>query len=142
MTDETKTMMSEELAEAEVHRWAEANDIDLLTRTADGQLVLDASVPKLVKAVQRGNLVVNDNGEFEYTVSGKSPQGFAGERITLKAPTGAAYMAMDSYKEQQGVHKTMAIASAITGKDVSWFGRLHNVDYKVVVTVVGFFIAG
>lgn len=142
MADEVKIEMSEEQAMAEIEKWAEENDIDLTVTAPNGEKMIDATVPKLIKAIQNGSLVLNDECEFEYTISKKSPPGFAGERITLKTPTGAAYMAMDTYKEQQNVHKTMAIMSAITGKDVSWFARLSNNDYKVINYIVSFFTAG
>lgn len=142
MADEKEVTMSEELAMQEIERWADENDIDLYVKTPNGEPLLDATVPKLLKAIMSGALVLNDNCEFEYTISEKSPPGFAGEKITLKTPTGAAYMAMDNYKEQQSVHKTMAIMSAITGKDVSWFGRLSNNDYKIVNYITSFFTAG
>ena len=67
---------------------------------------------------------------------------FKTEKIVLKNPTGAAYMAMDKFKEQEGVHKTMAVASAITGQDIRWFSNIANNDYKVISIIVGFFIAG
>lgn len=139
---ETKVTMSEELAIKEIERWAEENDIDLYVTAQDGSRILDAGVSKLVKAIQSGLLVVTDDGVFEYTISDMSPEGFAGTKIVLKSPTGTAYMAMDSFKEHQGVHKNLALASAITGKDVSWFGRISNKDYKVVTIIVAFFIAG
>lgn len=142
MEGEITTAISEDLAMKEIERWAEENDIDLYVKTPSGESLLDASVPKLVKAIKNGSLVLNENCEFEYTISNKSPAGFAGEKIILKTPTGAAYMAMDSYKDNQGVHKTMAIMSAITGKDVSWFAKLSNNDYKIVNFIVSFFTAG
>lgn len=144
MSEEAKTTMSEELALEEVKRWAELNDIDISGAGvgADGKQEFDAIVPRLVRAVQQGRLAVNDDGDFEYTVSARSPEGFAGETITLTAPNGAAYMALDKFKDEQGVHRTLALASAMTGKDIAWFGRLHNSDYKIVVYIVSFFIAG
>lgn len=142
MSEEAKTTMSEELALEEVKRWAEANDIGISGANAEEKQEFDAIVPRLVRAVQQGRLAVNDDGDFEYTVSARSPEGFAGETITLAAPNGAAYMALDKFKGEQGVHRTLALASAMTGKDVAWFGRLHNSDYKIVVYIVSFFIAG
>ena len=139
---ESKIEMSEELAMEEVRRWAEMNDIELMVRNANGDLVMDAAVPKLAAQERCGRLALNDEGEFVYTVSEKSPAGFAGEKITFKTPTGSAYMAMDKYKDTQSVHKLMAFASAMTGKDVSWFSKLANQDYKVVQSIAGFFIAG
>lgn len=142
MADEVKIEMSEEQAMAELEKWAEENDIDLYVTTSNGERLLDSTVSKLTKAIKKGSLVLNDDGDFEYTISDKSPAGFAGKKITLKTPTGAAYMAMDSFKDQQTVHKTLAIASAITGMDVSWFAKIHNTDYKLINTVVSFFLAG
>lgn len=140
--NKAKTTMSEELAIAEVQRWADENDIDLTVTNDDGKQVFDAAVSKLAAQVRVGRLVLNDAGEFVYTISGKSPAGYAGEQITFHAPTGAAYMGMDNYKDTQAMHKLLAVASAMTGKDVSWFAKLANGDYKVVQHVVSFFIAG
>lgn len=142
MSEQQKVAMSEELALGEVKKWAEANDIEITAEGDDGAQKLDAAVPKLVRAVQQGRLVVNESGDFEYTVSASSPAGFAGEVLKFTAPTGAAYLGMDKYKGDQGFHKLMAVASAMTGKDVAWFSKLHNRDYKIVVYVAGFFIGG
>lgn len=142
MSEEAKTTMSEELALEEVKRWAEANDIEITAEGEDGAQKLDAAVPKLVRAIRQGRLVVNDDDNFVYTVSESSPAGFAGEVLTFAAPTGAAYMGMDKFKGEQGFHRLMAVASAMTGKDVAWFSKLHNRDYKIVVYIAGFFIAG
>lgn len=142
MENENKTEISEELAMKDLERWAKENDIDLYVTTKDGDKLLDATAPKLIKAIQRGSLVLNDECEFEYTISQKSPQGFAGEKIVLSTPTSAGYMAMDAFKEQQSVHKTLALLSAMTGKDVSWFAKLSNIDYKILNFITSFFIAG
>ena len=135
-------VMSEELAMKEIERWAEDKDIDIYVVDRDGKRILDASVPRLLKEIQRGSLYLNDDCDFVYVISSKSPEGYAGEKLTLINPTGAAYMAMDKFKEQEGIHKTLAVASAITGQDIRWFANLANNDYKVVSIIVGFFIAG
>lgn len=139
---EKENVMTEDLAMKEIERWAEDKDIDIYMTDGNGKRVLDASIPRLLKELQRGNLYLNENCDFEYIISNKSPEGYAGEKITLKNPTGAAYMAMDKFKEQEGVHKTMAVASAITGQDIRWFANIANNDYKVISIIVGFFIAG
>ncbi len=139
---EKEKVMSEDLAMKEIERWAEDKDIDIYVMDNSGKRVLDSSIPRLLKEIQRGNLFLNDDCDFVYVVSDKSPEGYAGEKITIKNPTGAAYMAMDKFKEQEGVHKTLAVASAITGQDIRWFANIANNDYKVVSIIVGFFIAG
>ena len=139
---EKEKVMSEDLAMKEIERWAEDKDIDIYVMDNSGKRVLDSSIPRLLKEIQRGNLFLNDDCDFVYVISDKSPEGYAGEKITIKNPTGAAYMAMDKFKEQEGVHKTLAVASAITGQDIRWFANIANNDYKVVSIIVGFFIAG
>ena len=140
MKDEN--VMSEDLAMKEIERWAEDKDIDIYVVDGNGKRILDSSVPRLLKEIQRGSLYLNDDCDFVYVISSKSPEGYAGEKLTLKNPTGAAYMAMDKFKEQEGIHKTLAVASAITGQDIRWFANIANNDYKVVSIIVGFFIAG
>lgn len=142
MADEKATVTSEELALKEIERWADENDINLYVTTKDGDKLLDATAPKLIRAIRRGSLVLNDDCEFEYTVSDKSPEGYAGTKLVLKRPTTAAYMALDSFKEHQSVHKVFGLLSAMTGKDVSWFAKLDNIDYKILNIVTSFFIAG
>lgn len=140
--EEKENVMTEDLAMKEIERWADDKDIDIYVTDGNGKKILDTSIPRLLKEIQRGNLYLNDDCDFVYIISKKSPAGYAGEKITLKNPTGAAYMAMDKFKEQEGVHKTIAVASAITGQDVRWFSNIANNDYKVVSIIVGFFIAG
>lgn len=142
MADEVKIEMSEEQAMAEIKKWAEENDFDLYEKGPDGTPVLDASVPKLVKAMRAGRLVLNDENNLEYTVSQKSPAGYAGTKITFKTPSGAGFMAMDSFKNQEAIHRQIAVASASTGMDIRWFGKLHAIDYKIAFIIAGFFLAG
>lgn len=137
-----ENVMTEDLAMKELERWADDKDIDIYVTDGNGNKVLDASIPRLLKEIQRGTLYLNDNCDFEYVISSKSPEGYAGEKIVLKNPNGAAYMAMDKFKEQEGVHKTMAVASAITGQDIRWFSNIANNDYKLISNIVSFFIAG
>ena len=139
---EKENVMTEDLAMKEIERWADDKDIDIYMTDGNGKRVLDASIPRLLKEIQRGTLYLNDNCDFEYVISSKSPEGYAGEKIVLKNPNGAAYMAMDKFKEQEGVHKTMAVASAITGQDIRWFSNIANNDYKLISNIVSFFIAG
>lgn len=142
MSEKSNITMTEEVAVAEVRRWAELNEIDLTVKNADGEQVMYGEVSSLAAQVRNGRLVVNNEGEFVYTVSGKSPTGYAGDQVTFHAPTGAAYMGMDTYKDTQTIHKMLAIASAMTGKDIAWFAKLSNSDFKVVQHIVSFFIAG
>ena len=140
--NEEKIEMSEELAREDLEQWAAANDIDLFVTGPNGEKLLDAGASKLIKAIQKGRLVLTSDNDFEYTISDKSPAGYAGKKLCVEAPSGAAYMAMDKFKEQEGFHKTAALLSAITGQDVAFFAKIHNTDFKILNTVASFFIAG
>ena len=74
---EKKEVMSEELALQEIERWADENDIDIYVKGQNGETMLDASIPKLIRKIQSGALVVNDENDFVYTVSDKSPSVFS-----------------------------------------------------------------
>ena len=80
MADEKKTTgetMSAELAEQEIARWAEDNDIDIVGAgfSDTDKLALTMTKERLVKSMQRGFLSINDKGNFVYTVSQKSLYG-------------------------------------------------------------------
>ena len=139
---EKKEVMNEELALQEIERWADENDIDIYVKGQNGETMLDASIPKLIRKIQSGALVVNDENDFVYTVSDKSPSGYAGTKLVFATPDGGAFMAMDKFKEHEGIHKTLAVASAITGQDIRWFANVAHNDYKVISIITSFFIAG
>lgn len=146
MADEKKTTgetMSAELAEQEIARWAEDNDIDIVGAgfSDTDKLSLTMTKERLVKSMQRGFLSINDKGNFVYTVSQKSPAGFAGTSVEIVPPNGRAYMGIDNYKTQQMNHKIVAICSAMTGKDIGWFSNLYNTDYKVFTGIAQLFMS-
>lgn len=139
---EEKIEMSEELAREDLEKWADANEIDLFVSGPNGEKILDAGTPRLIKAIQKGRLVLTGDNDFEYTISEKSPAGYAGKKLLLKSPGGMAWMAMDKYKDQEGFHKTAAFLSAITGQDVAFFSKINNIDVKVLNVIASFFMAG
>ena len=94
----------------------------------------------VTRAIRRGSLVLEDDGEFAYTVSARSPGSCAGERLRLVEPNLRAYMAMDGYKDTDQIHKAMAMAAAITGKPTRWFSSLSGSDWKVVSAVLSFLL--
>ena len=138
---ESKVEMSEELAMEEVRRWAEMNDIDLEGGSDEVKAAFESGTKRIVRAIRRGLLELSESGDFVYTVSARSPAGFAGEKIVLAAPTGKAFMAIDSFKQSEIFHRILAFASAMTGKDVGWFGRLSHTDFAIISDIVGFFMA-
>lgn len=134
--------MSRELADKEILSWAEANDIDLTAEGMDSNTALLYSMiqDRMAKCFMAGSMLVNDNGNIVYTISDKSSDD-KGVQVEIKAPTGAAYMGLDNFKADQLYHKYTALASAMTGQDISWFSRLANFDHKVLIGFAQLFMS-
>lgn len=134
------TNMSEEAAEKEFERWAESQDFEFDNLDEKNATAVAGFRKTLVKSFMKGTLVFNDDGNLEYTVSERSPSGYAGDKVTITSMTGKVWMAMDGYKDTEQMHKIVAAASAITGKDHSWFSQLSGKDFNLFASVVGLFL--
>lgn len=127
-----------ETAEAEFNSWAEDWEIDTDVEDMDDEDKTDFNSQKLklIKAMRFGRLEYDrDNETFKYT--GKFKEG----EVKIKMPNGAAMMAMDKYKDREGVHKTYAILAAMTGKSANYFSSLAGIDLKPYLAVVTLFLA-
>ena len=133
--------MNEEAAEKEFERWAEFQGLEFDGLDEKTAATVETGFKKtLVKSLMKGSLIFNDDGNLEYTVSDRSPAGYAGEKVTITGMTGKVWMAMDGYKDTEQMHKIVAAASALTGKDHSWFARLSGKDFNLFASVVGLFL--
>lgn len=132
--------MSEDAAEKEFERWAEFHGIKTAASDVRIQGQVQKAKERMIKAFISGELVLDDSGVLEYTISGRSPQGFAGEKVRISGMTGKAWMAMDKYGENEQIHQLIATASAVTGKDVGWFGNLANPDFLLFTNVIALFM--
>lgn len=143
MVEKNEVVISEEIAEEEFKKWADDNEIDIDTQkmSSEEKDSFDLMKGRIIKAISKGLLVIDDNGNFAYTISGKSQPGYAGSKLTISQPTGQAFIATDNFKQGQNVHKSMAILSALTGKDVKFFTNLHVKDYKVLDAIATFMLA-
>jgi hypothetical protein len=139
MNDEKITR---ELAEQEFMSYCEANDIDCDESAMNEE---DATAFKpikesFIKACRAGRVVV-DGKNIEYTISSFSPEGYAGNKLTIGRPNGNAMLAMDGYKDTQSMHKLQAYASAITGKETKYFSNLDNCDWMFVRNIATLFLS-
>ena len=78
-----KNVMSEEMALDELKNWAEENELDIFSTDDKGRVIIDSAMLKLAKKMQEGSLSINENKEIEYTVSERSPAGYAGEKTYI-----------------------------------------------------------
>ncbi len=127
-----------EMAEGEFEQWAEDWEIDTDTADMNDEEKTDfqGQKIKIIRAMRYGRMCYDKESQaLKY--SGKIEI----EEVTIKRPKGAALMAMDKYKDREGVHKTYAVMAAMTGKDANYFSRLDGIDLKPHLAVVTLFLA-
>ena len=128
--------MSLEQAEKEFEKWAEIHGLSFDEKIKDK---VEKPKKRVMDAFMNGSLILKDTGKLNYTVSKFSPQGYAGDDVEISGMTGKAWMAMDSYKDDQQIHQLIAVASAVTGKDVGWFANLANTDFLFFTNLIALF---
>ena len=123
--------------EQEFENWCDANELETDVSKMKEELVgaFEDRMKRFTKALKQQRLVVKGE-ELEYTVSKVSPDGFAGDKLTIKAPRGNAFIGTSD----DSAKKTMALMSAMTGKDIGYFGKLDIRDYLFLAGVVGAFL--
>lgn len=127
-----------EVCEAEFQKFVEAMDLDVDPKGMDEEDKESFVSCKriMMRAMEDGSLVVNENGECVYT-----PKKGKTDPITFYEPTGASYMAMDSKKKGHDVSKTYATMADITHQDIIRFSKMANRDIKVCSAIVQLFLA-
>lgn len=124
-------VIDKKTAEADFDRFVEAMDLDLDTTDMDAEdlTAFNKQKNKILQAIQRGHLVVNDKGEAEYTPC--RPGSKHQEKITFHERTGASLMAMDGKKKNHEVAKTFAVMANMCRVHPSVFAGLVGTDDKV-----------
>lgn len=123
--------VAREVAEAEFQRFADEMDLDLDTATMDAEdlAAFNKQKNRLVRAIERGDLVISESGEAIYTPS--NPGSKHRDAITFHERTGASLMAMDGKKKGHDVAKTYAVMADMCKVHPSTFAGLKGTDVKV-----------
>lgn len=127
--DENK--VATEVAEAEFDRFVEAMDLDLDTAGMDAEDLTQHNKLKarIIRAVEKGTLVFNEDGEAVYTPQHRRSK--HNDPITFHERTGASLMAMDGKKKGHDVAKTYAVLADMCKVHPSVFAGLVGSDVKV-----------
>jgi hypothetical protein len=133
--------VAREAAEDDFARWVSSMGlVDKLSDEsldADDKKNLTQAKSVLLRAIERGHLVVNQDGEFEYT-----PQIGEKEPLQFPEPDGAALMAIESVKETEPIKRTFALLAAVTGQNRNRFAKMKNRDLDVCKNIVALFLGG
>lgn len=118
-------------AKVEFDRFAEDMDLDLDESMMDAEdlTAFNKQKNKILQAIQRGHLIINENGEAEYTPYRKGSK--HEKAIIFHERTGASLMAMDGKKKGHEVSKTYAVMADMCRVHQNVFAGLSGPDIKV-----------
>lgn len=130
--------ISVEMAEQEFDRFVEAMDLEFDTGAMDQEDVKGFEHNKgiVIKAIQKGVLIIDDNGQPVYTLQrteGVPP-------IVFREPTGASLMAMDNGRKAEDVKKLYNVMADVTGRAPALFSSMKMADLKVCMAVITLFL--
>jgi len=136
MTEENK--VATPVAEAEFDRFVDCMDLDVDTSDMDAEDLTQFSKLKkrVVRAITKGALVINEDGEAEY-----SPQNSKSKHqdtIVFHERTGASLMAMDGKKKNYDVTKTYAVMADMCKVHPNVFAGLVGIDVKICEALFSF----
>ena len=129
--------VAREVAEAEFDRMCTARrvNIDPEEMTAEEYESLLEVKQRIVRTIERGDLVVSENGDPIYTppIPGAKP-------ITFYRPTGATFMTMDGDDGNQA--RLVRILTEMTRSAKGEISKLEAPDYVVCSKLANLFMAG
>jgi hypothetical protein len=114
------------------HEESEMNDDELKSFTEIKK--------RFIKACMAGRVEV-DGTSLKYTISRFAPEGFRGDVLILKRPSGHAFSAMDGYKEDRSISKQIAFMSAMAGKEIKYFSKIDGSDWKFMQDISTLFLS-
>lgn len=123
--------IDKEVALAEFDRFVDEMGLllDPADMDAEDKTAFEKQKTRIVDAIMKGNLVINDNGEAVYTPYRNASR--HKEPITFHERTGASVLAMDGKKKNQDMAKTYAIMAEMCRVHASTFAGLAGPDIKV-----------
>lgn len=131
-------VLDTETAEKEFGRFLEAMDLDVDPKGMDDEdkRTFEESKRRVVRALEQGQLVIDDKGQPVFTPSA------GGNPITFYEPTGAALMAADQKRSGHNMAKMFATMGDMTRTNAALFAKMVARDVKVCLAVALLFLGG
>lgn len=123
--------IAREVAEADFDTFTEAMDIEVDVSKLDVEdaTAFNKQKDRIVRAIERGHLTINENGEAVYTPWNNRSK--HKEPIVFRERSGASLMAMDGKKKGHDVAKTYAVLADMCQVPQVVFAGLVGADVKV-----------
>ena len=130
--------ISKEMAEAEFNRFADLMDLDLdpSGMSSDDRADFVVEKRKIIRALCKGDLVINENGEPIFTPVRSEDK----EPITFFEPTGASLAAMDRTKKDHDITKMFTTMADMTKRNAATFACMKMPDLKVCMGISTLFL--
>ncbi len=130
-----KALVCEDQALIEFDRFCEEMDVENDESILDQEdlTAWHKEKRRIVGAIMRGNLVINEAGEAEYT-----PRKTEGVDKLVFHDSGSGFshlLTMDSKKKSQDVRKTQGIIAAMTKTSPAAIAKLHRIDTKIILAL-------
>jgi hypothetical protein len=140
--NEDKNIIDRETAENEFITYCDNNGIehDEKDMNEDEIKSFNDIKKQFVKACMAGRAEV-EGTSIKYTISNFSQDGFKGEVVVIKRPSGHAFTAMDDCKDNQNVRRMLAFVSAMTGRDIKYFSKIDTMDWRFFQSIALLFLA-
>jgi len=123
--------IDEQMALAEFDRFTECMALDVDEDDLDSEDLTSFLKQKkrILKAIRRGTLVINEHGEAIYTCSNRRT--VYDKPLVFHERTGASLMAMDGKKKNHEVSKTYAVMADMCKVHQSVFAKMVGEDIKI-----------
>lgn len=135
MSDKKEPIVALEVAEAEFDRFVEMMDLDVDTTKMNEDDVsgFEKQKRRILRALQAGSLVINDNGEAVYCPQHSRSK--HKDAITFHEYSGASGMATDGKKKNQNVAATYAMMGDMCKVHPNIFAGLVGPDIKICMAL-------
>ena len=126
-----ESKVSRDMADAEFNRFIESMDVDVDESEMDSEdkAAFNKQRNKIVKAIEKGTLVINDSGEAVLTPANEKSK--HKDAITFHERTGASLLAMDGHNKHQDAAKTYAVMADMCRVPRKVFAGLVGSDIKI-----------
>jgi hypothetical protein len=126
-------------AEKEFERFVDLMDldVDMSGMSTEDRQDFAQQKRRILKAIECGSLIINDNGEPVFTPKRTSDA----NSLTFHEPTGASLAAMDRTKKDHDITKLYTTMADMTRSTPATFAMMKMPDLQVCMSITTIFLA-
>lgn len=129
-----------EAAEAEFERFTKEWEIDSNsdTMTEEAKEAFSQYRARIINGIMLGKIVITESGDNLIFTLGHPLESV--DKLVFRVPKASAYLAMDSHKDKQGMHKMNTFLGQMTKQAPVIFSKLDSRDIKTCHAVASLFL--